>query len=172
MITDGTPAKKAIKNAAKNGNDRDRGLQLAVLTRPPLPPVRRCVYRSTITAARVGAAPDGVREPTRAPSTWRSRLSPRSWSDELDDLAERRRAERLALRQQPAARVDRAARRRARSRRRRAGAPARPARTGRAPGTRAARGPRRCPGTRRRRGRRARCPPLRTRRAPRASTAA
>ena len=64
-------------------------------------------------AARVRAAADGVREPDpRAVDLARPGLAPQL-VHELDDLAERRRAERLALRQQPAARVDRAGRRRA-----------------------------------------------------------
>ena len=45
--------------------------------------------------------------PTRAPSTWRGAGLAAQLVHELDDLAERRRAERLALRQQAAARVHR-----------------------------------------------------------------
>ena len=96
--------------------------------------------------------------PTRAPSTWRAPAVPRSCSHELDHLTEAGRAERLALREQPAGRVHRAAaaeRGVARVEDRRA---ARRARRARAPPTRAAPGPRRCPGTRRRRRRPARCP--------------
>ena len=45
--------------------------------------------------------------PSRAPSTWRSPASPRSCSQQLDDLRDARRADRMALRLQPAAGVDR-----------------------------------------------------------------
>ena len=68
-----------------------------------------------IDAAGVGAAADGVREADARALDLAGAGVAAELVHELDDLTERRRAERLALRQQAAARVDRAARRRARS---------------------------------------------------------
>ena len=108
-----TTRNKAIKDYNERAGVRR-------VTRVPLP--------GHDDAARVGAAPDGVGEPdARAVDLAVARVAA-ELMHELDDLAERRRAERLALRQQAAARVHRR-RRRARRRRRRGAAPARRART-------------------------------------------
>ncbi len=116
-----------------------------------VPPRARSPRRRTVTGTdRTNGGVERVRIVTLAlaprPTVWasadpravdlaRRRRSPRSWCDELDDLTERRRAERLTLRQQPAGRVHRPAAADARVAGGEHRAPARPARTGRAPPT-------------------------------------
>ena len=78
----------------------------------------RCAPASLVTTTQQALAPRPTvcASPTRAPSTWRGPGFSAQLVYQLDDLSERRRAERLALREQPAARVDRSACRRAWSR--------------------------------------------------------